>query len=83
MANNNGNAGGSFIIAGLQQINVREVGLVKTIQDIEKTVIMTKAGTALRVKDIALVDARSGDPAGPVWQRPFGVRMEKSSITMT
>jgi cobalt-zinc-cadmium resistance protein CzcA len=55
LSNNNGNAGGSFIIAGLQQINVRAVGLVRNIQDIENTVIMTKAGTALRVKDIAVV----------------------------
>ena len=29
LTNNNANAGGSFIEAGLQQINVREVGLVK------------------------------------------------------
>jgi heavy metal efflux system protein len=55
LSNNNGNAGGSFIIAGLQQINVRAVGLVKDIQDIENTVIMTKAGTAVKVKDIAVV----------------------------
>jgi cobalt-zinc-cadmium resistance protein CzcA len=55
LANNNGNAGGSFIEAGLQQINVREVGLVRNIQDIENTVITTKSGTALRVKDIAVV----------------------------
>ena len=56
LATNNANAGGSFIESGLQQINVREVGLVRNIQDIENTVIMTKAGTALRVKDIAVVD---------------------------
>jgi cobalt-zinc-cadmium resistance protein CzcA len=55
LSNNNANAGGSFIIAGLQQINVRAVGLVRNIQDIENTVIMTKGGTALRVKDIAIV----------------------------
>ncbi|HYL61363.1 MAG TPA: CusA/CzcA family heavy metal efflux RND transporter [Candidatus Methylomirabilis sp.] len=55
LTNNNANAGGSFIEAGLQQINVREVGLVRTVQDIENTVIMTKAGTPLRVKDIAVV----------------------------
>jgi cobalt-zinc-cadmium resistance protein CzcA len=55
LTNNNGNAGGSFIIAGLQQINVRAVGLVRDIQDIENTVIMTKAGTALKVKDIGVV----------------------------
>ena len=52
---NNANAGGSFIQEGLQQINVREVGLVRNIQDIENTVITTKTGTPLRVKDIAEV----------------------------
>src|SRR5579864_8860508 len=36
---NNSNAGGSFIEGGLQQINVREVGLVRTVNDIENTVI--------------------------------------------
>jgi cobalt-zinc-cadmium resistance protein CzcA len=55
LANNNVNAGGSFIEAGLQQINVREVGLVRNVRDIENTVILTKSGTPLRVKDIAVV----------------------------
>jgi heavy metal efflux system protein len=53
--NNNVNAGGSFIQEGLQQINVRSVGLVDRAQDIEQTVILTKNGTPLRVKDIAVV----------------------------
>jgi cobalt-zinc-cadmium resistance protein CzcA len=52
---NNANAGGSFIEAGLQQINVSEVGLVKTVRDIENTVILTKNGTPLHMKDIAVV----------------------------
>lgn len=55
LANNNVNAGGSFIEAGLQQVNVRAVGLVKTVTDIEKTVIATKTGTPIRVRDIATV----------------------------
>src|SRR5437588_11142429 len=55
LANNNTNAGGSFIEAGLQQINVREVGLVGNVRDIENTVMMTKNGTPLRIKDIAVV----------------------------
>ncbi len=55
LSNNNVNGGGSFIEAGLQQINVRAVGLVKTVHDIEQTVITTKNGTPLRVKDIAVV----------------------------
>jgi cobalt-zinc-cadmium resistance protein CzcA len=55
LANNNVNGGGSFVEAGLQQLNVRSVGVVKTVGDIERTVITTKNGTALRVKDIATV----------------------------
>ena len=55
LTNNNANAGGSFIEAGLQQVNIREVGLVRDVQDIENTVIATKTGTPLRVKDIATV----------------------------
>ena len=55
LTNNNANAGGSFIQEGLQQINVREVGQVDHVRDIEQTVILTKNGTPLRVKDIAVV----------------------------
>jgi cobalt-zinc-cadmium resistance protein CzcA len=55
LANNNTNAGGSFLEAGLQQINVRALGLFTNVRDIEQTVIMTKNGTALRVRDIARV----------------------------
>jgi heavy metal efflux system protein len=55
LANNNINAGGSFIEQGQQQINVREVGLVRNVHDIEETVLKTTNGTALRVKDIAEV----------------------------
>ncbi|MFZ0589797.1 MAG: CusA/CzcA family heavy metal efflux RND transporter [Bryobacteraceae bacterium] len=55
LTNNNANAGGSFIQAGLQQINIREVGLVRTVRDIENTVVTTKGGTPIRVRDIAVV----------------------------
>jgi cobalt-zinc-cadmium resistance protein CzcA len=55
LANNNTNAGGSFVESGLQQINVRAVGLLDSVRDIEQTVISTKNGTALRVMDIATV----------------------------
>src|ERR1700719_552204 len=37
LTNNNANAGGSFIQQGLQQVNVREVGLVNHVRDIEQT----------------------------------------------
>ena len=55
LANNNTNAGGSFIEEGQQQVNVREVGLYKNVKDIEDTVLKTQSGTPLRVKDIATV----------------------------
>ncbi len=55
LTNNNANAGGSFIQEGLQQIDVREVGQVDKVHDIEQTVILTKSGTPIRVKDIAVV----------------------------
>jgi heavy metal efflux system protein len=56
LTNSNANAGGSFIQEGLQQINVREVGLVGHIHDIEQTVVFTKNGTPLRIKDIGVVE---------------------------
>ncbi|HYA64426.1 MAG TPA: CusA/CzcA family heavy metal efflux RND transporter [Candidatus Sulfotelmatobacter sp.] len=56
LANSNANAGGSFIEAGLQQINVRLVGQVIDVHDIEQTVLISKNGTPLRVKDIAVVE---------------------------
>src|ERR1700744_104348 len=55
LANNNTNAGGSFIEQGQQQINVREVGLYSNVKDIQETLLKTSNGTALRVKDIATV----------------------------
>src|SRR6202790_2846621 len=55
LTNNNINAGGSFIESGLQQINIREVGQVKDVRDIENTVIVTKNGTPLHVRDVAVV----------------------------
>jgi cobalt-zinc-cadmium resistance protein CzcA len=55
LTNNNVNAGGSFIESGLQQVNLREVGLIENVQDIEKTVITTKNGTPLHISDIAIV----------------------------
>ncbi|HTC32107.1 MAG TPA: CusA/CzcA family heavy metal efflux RND transporter [Bryobacteraceae bacterium] len=55
LANNNINAGGSFVEVGLQQMNVRALGLFSTVHDIEQTMLTTKSGTPLRVKDIGYV----------------------------
>jgi cobalt-zinc-cadmium resistance protein CzcA len=53
LANNNTNAGGSFLQEGLQQINVRAVGLVRSSNDIGSTVIKAQNGAPIRVRDIA------------------------------
>jgi len=55
LSNANANAGGSFIEQGAQQINVRAVGLVRNVQDIEEIVLKTQKGTAIRLKDVAVV----------------------------
>jgi len=55
LSNNNINAGGNFIETGLQQMNVRAIGLFRNVKDIEQTVLTTKSGTPLRVRDIAEV----------------------------
>jgi heavy metal efflux system protein len=55
ISNNNANAGGSFVDQGLQQVNVNEAGLVRNVNDIANTVVFTKNGTAIRLKDIAVI----------------------------
>ena len=47
LANNNINAGGSFVELGMQQMNVRALGLYSSVFDIEQTVLKTRTGTAL------------------------------------
>jgi cobalt-zinc-cadmium resistance protein CzcA len=56
LALNNTNAGGSFIQAGPQQINVQAQGLYRSVQDIENTVVMSVNGASIRIKDIAVVE---------------------------
>jgi cobalt-zinc-cadmium resistance protein CzcA len=53
LSNNNINAGGSFVEIGMQQMNVRTLGLFTTVHDIEQTVLKSQTGTALRIKDVA------------------------------
>src|ERR1700722_16060687 len=55
LANNNVNAGGSFIERGGQAVNVRAVGLVESTVDIDKIVLKTQNGNPVRVRDVAHV----------------------------
>ncbi|MGB8259682.1 MAG: CusA/CzcA family heavy metal efflux RND transporter [Terracidiphilus sp.] len=55
IASNNTNGGGSFIEQGAQQINVQSLGLYRSVQDIENTVVKSANGSAIRIRDIAIV----------------------------
>jgi cobalt-zinc-cadmium resistance protein CzcA len=60
--------GGSFVEAGLQQINIQEVGLVKNVHDIENTVITGQERHAAPRQGHRRRLAGPEDPAGPVRQ---------------
>jgi cobalt-zinc-cadmium resistance protein CzcA len=55
LANNNVNAGGSFIEHGPQAFNIRAVGLMDTTEDVGETVLKAQNGTAVRVRDLGFV----------------------------
>ncbi len=73
LAANNTDAGGSFIEQGEQQINVREVGLFKTTDDIAKVPLKAQNGTALTVADVATViqgpKIRLGQIGKAIWRK--------------
>ena len=55
LANNNVNAGGSFLEHGPQAFNIRAVGLMSTTGDIGETVLKSQNGTPVRVRDLGIV----------------------------
>jgi cobalt-zinc-cadmium resistance protein CzcA len=83
LSNANANAGGSFIEQGAQQINVRAVGLVRDVSDIEKTVLKTQNGVPVRVRDVATVSQgpkiRLGQ-IGKAIHRKDGVVMDDDDV---
>jgi cobalt-zinc-cadmium resistance protein CzcA len=83
LSNGNANVGGSFIEQGSQQINVRGVGLVTDIHDIERTVLKAQNGTPLRIKDIAVVTQgpkiRLGE-IGKAYHRADGVVVDDNDV---
>jgi heavy metal efflux system protein len=83
LTNNNVNGGGSFIQAGEQQVNVREVGLVRSIQDIGDTVVTMKGGTPIRIKDLGVVEQgpmiRLGQ-FGDVYRREDGKLVDNDDV---
>ncbi|MDP8249039.1 MAG: CusA/CzcA family heavy metal efflux RND transporter [Candidatus Tritonobacter lacicola] len=56
LINNNANASGSYIYKGGEQIIVRGIGLIESIEDIENIVITSREEVPLSIKDIAEVE---------------------------
>jgi len=80
---NNLNAGGSFVETGLQQMNVRALGLYRNLQDIEQTVLTTKNGTPIRIKDISVVEMGPRIRLGHMSRathRPDGVIVDEDDV---
>jgi cobalt-zinc-cadmium resistance protein CzcA len=83
LAINNVNAGGSFVEEGSQQLNVRALGLYKSVQDIENTVLTTVNGAPVRVKDIAVVEWGPRIRLGRMARadhRPDGVIVDEADV---
>jgi cobalt-zinc-cadmium resistance protein CzcA len=55
VSNNNSNAGGGYIALGDYRVTVRGLGLIRSVEDIEKIVVAAQKGTPVRVRDIATV----------------------------
>jgi heavy metal efflux system protein len=74
------NAGGSFVEAGMQQMNVRALGLYRNVQDIEETVLTTKSGTPF-VSRTSPKSVRGPKSGWATWPEPTTWRTMASSST--
>ncbi len=54
--NGNQNVGGQRLVIGEQSYNVRGIGLIRGVHDIEEVVVAEQKGVPIRIRDIAHVD---------------------------
>jgi heavy metal efflux system protein len=54
--NGNQNVGGQRLVIGEQSYNVRGIGLIRGVHDIEEVVVAEQKGVPIRIRDIAQVD---------------------------
>jgi cobalt-zinc-cadmium resistance protein CzcA len=54
--NSNTNAGGNYLTVGSQASDVRGIGLIRSLDDIGRTVLSVNQSTPIRVRDVADVD---------------------------
>lgn len=66
--NNNSNVGGSYIKEQSEQYSIRGIGLVKSIDDLEKIVIKRENGVPIHLKQVASIEYGKGLRVGAVTQ---------------
>ncbi len=66
IGNANANVGGQRLIIGEQSYNIRGIGLIRNVHDIEDIVVAEQKGTPIRVKDVANVDIGNAPRLGIV-----------------
>lgn len=55
LTNSNANVGGNYLTIGPQSFNVRGVGLIRDLGDIEDVVVTEKSGTPIYVRNVAKI----------------------------
>jgi cobalt-zinc-cadmium resistance protein CzcA len=55
LANSNANVGGNYLTVGAQNYNIRGLGLINTLEDIEHVMVAEKEGTPIFVKTLGKV----------------------------
>src|ERR1700759_2647375 len=53
--NSNANAGGNYLTMGSQSVNVRGIGLLKSLNDMNNIVVAEHSGTPILLRDVATV----------------------------
>lgn len=53
--NSNANAGGNYLTLGTQSVNVRGIGLLKSLTDMNNIVVAERNGTPILLRDVATV----------------------------
>ena len=66
LQNSNANVGGNYLALGAQNYNVRGVGLINGIEDIENVMVAQKDGTPIYVKTLGNVNVGSRIRLGKV-----------------
>ena len=66
VTSSNANAGGNYLTMGSQSVNVRGVGLLQTIQDMQNVLVASRNGVPVYLRDVADVHEGSEPRLGQV-----------------